>query len=276
MASYQLQISTLLKKILKPIIRIAPRHLENDEKRRRLLVIFGALVAIPALVYFTFNDFVLKDTVGVFMDGGLSILLIVSLAFLSRVKNGIWIYRISILGMTTVFLYNVIAGPSGQSSVLWLYIYPLIVFYVLGAKEGTYWFAFTFIISSASILMPEFLGTHNYPFDLRIRYFISIIMVTVISFALEFLREYFYTKLEIQSAELKEALDKIRTLDGLIPICSICKKIRDDKGYWNRLEEYLTEHTNALLSHGICDDCCKKNHPEAYARYAAKKKASGS
>jgi PAS domain S-box-containing protein len=62
--------------------------------------------------------------------------------------------------------------------------------------------------------------------------------------------------------ELKRALVKIKTLKGLIPICSHCKNIRDDKGYWHQLEAYVKEHTGADFSHGICPDCIKKFYPE--------------
>lgn len=62
--------------------------------------------------------------------------------------------------------------------------------------------------------------------------------------------------------ELKAAMAKIRTLSGMLPICSLCKKIRDDKGYWNRLEAYISEHTDAKLTHGLCPDCAKKMYPD--------------
>ena len=60
---------------------------------------------------------------------------------------------------------------------------------------------------------------------------------------------------EILVRELKEALARIKTLGGLIPICSICKKIRDDKGYWNLIESYIESHSDAAFSHGICPEC---------------------
>lgn len=56
-------------------------------------------------------------------------------------------------------------------------------------------------------------------------------------------------------AELKEALQEVNKLSGLLPICSSCKKIRDDKGYWNQIESYLKEHSEAEFSHSICPDC---------------------
>ena len=64
--------------------------------------------------------------------------------------------------------------------------------------------------------------------------------------------------------ELRDALDKIRTLRGLIPMCAWCKKIRDDKGYWKRVEVYIKEHSDASFTHGICPDCMKIISPEAY------------
>lgn len=64
--------------------------------------------------------------------------------------------------------------------------------------------------------------------------------------------------------ELQEASVKIKTLRGLLPICASCKKIRDDKGYWQQLEAYIQSHSEAEFSHGICPDCVKKLYPEFY------------
>jgi sigma-B regulation protein RsbU (phosphoserine phosphatase) len=63
-------------------------------------------------------------------------------------------------------------------------------------------------------------------------------------------------------ARLQEALENVRKLSGLLPICSSCKKIRDDKGYWKQIEQYISEHSDALFTHGICPDCVKKLYPQ--------------
>lgn len=60
------------------------------------------------------------------------------------------------------------------------------------------------------------------------------------------------------SYELSLAYDEIKTLEGFIPICASCKKIRDDKGFWNQLEKYISEHTDATFSHSICPECAEK------------------
>lgn len=64
--------------------------------------------------------------------------------------------------------------------------------------------------------------------------------------------------------ELQEALARVKTLSGLIPICASCKKIRDDQGYWNQLETYIQEHSEAEFSHSICPECMKKLYPELF------------
>jgi hypothetical protein len=63
-------------------------------------------------------------------------------------------------------------------------------------------------------------------------------------------------------AELKSALNEVKTLSGLLPICASCKKIRDDRGYWNQIESYIREHSEAEFSHSICPECAHKlYHP---------------
>ena len=62
--------------------------------------------------------------------------------------------------------------------------------------------------------------------------------------------------------ELRKTLDHIKTLRGIIPICSNCKKIRDDAGYWNQVEIYVRDHTEAEFSHGMCPDCIAQLYPE--------------
>lgn len=64
--------------------------------------------------------------------------------------------------------------------------------------------------------------------------------------------------------ELREAMERIKTLKGLLPICAHCKNIRNDEGYWQKLEAYVSEHSEATFSHGICPDCIKKHYPEYY------------
>jgi PAS domain S-box-containing protein len=68
--------------------------------------------------------------------------------------------------------------------------------------------------------------------------------------------------------ELQVALARIKVLSGFIPICSSCKKIRDDQGYWNQLEAYIQNHSEAQFSHGICPDCAEVFYPDYFTKRA--------
>ena len=61
--------------------------------------------------------------------------------------------------------------------------------------------------------------------------------------------------------ELQEALNEIKTLRAILPLCSFCKKIRNDKGYWERVDVYIHKYLQADISHGICPECAKKHYP---------------
>jgi len=77
------------------------------------------------------------------------------------------------------------------------------------------------------------------------------------------------------NAELTKALREVKKLSGLLPICASCKKIRDDRGYWNQIESYIRERSEAEFSHGICPDCARKLYPEFYTEDEADKTPDG-
>ena len=91
------------------------------------------------------------------------------------------------------------------------------------------------------------------------------LVLSVLAFAA--LRAYLLSlrrRAELQRAVsgLRDALDNVKVLRGLLPICASCKKIRDDKGYWNQLESYLHAHAGAEFTHGFCPDCLERLYPE--------------
>jgi hypothetical protein len=71
-----------------------------------------------------------------------------------------------------------------------------------------------------------------------------------------------------------EALAKIKILSGMLPICSNCKKVRDDQGYWSQIESYIKEHSDTKITHGICPECLKLLYPEFAEDLLAADKAS--
>lgn len=90
------------------------------------------------------------------------------------------------------------------------------------------------------------------------------VVAAVIAFQDITLRQMIEEERERLIGELKEALENVKTLKGLLPICASCKRIRDDTGYWNQIEEYVRDHTDAEFSHGICPECAQKIYPEYF------------
>ena len=70
--------------------------------------------------------------------------------------------------------------------------------------------------------------------------------------------------------ELLQALEEIKTLKGIIPICAKCKKIRDGEGYWQQVEEYVSQRTEALFSHSLCEGCARELYPDYYIKRETK------
>lgn len=112
------------------------------------------------------------------------------------------------------------------------------------------------------------------------KYILKPVDVNVLFTALEKLTETIMLERKIQEqnrekdeliVKLQDALDTVKKLSGMLPICSNCKKIRDDKGYWSTIETYIAEHSDAVFTHSICDECVKKLYPEHAEKILGKK-----
>ena len=88
-------------------------------------------------------------------------------------------------------------------------------------------------------------------------------------------RKFAEVALKKEHDELLKAREEIKVLSGLLPICASCKKIRDDKGYWNGLESFIEKHSEASFSHGLCPDCSDECYGEKDWYKAMRKKQEG-
>ena len=87
-------------------------------------------------------------------------------------------------------------------------------------------------------------------------------LVRAIHYALE--RERLLEEREQLIQECQEALVTVKRLSGLLPICASCKRIRNDRGYWQQIEQYLNEHSEATFSHGLCPECARRLYPDLF------------
>lgn len=106
-------------------------------------------------------------------------------------------------------------------------------------------------------LMPTFVELWN--FSIHLGFF------SLTTFLIALLKSELDEHIKLIAA-LKDSLNEIKVLSGMLPICASCKKIRDDKGYWNQIEAYISEHSEAQFSHSICPDCTEKLYPEIYKK----------
>lgn len=263
------QFYTLLVKCVRPLLALLPSGLDVEQKRKSILALGGILLGIPTMLSFVIVDTMRRDTVGAIFDGGLLLLMVVSLALLTRSKRGLPVYRLMVVGLIIDFNYNSFFVPTGDSSLIWLLIFPPVVFYLLGIPEGIYWFISAFVMNVMVITLKLIPPVEKYTPEMIPRFYVVWGFIAFLSFTFELLRWRFYDQLLKKRSALEDALDNVRTLNGLIPICSICKRIRDDKGYWNHLEEYLSKNTDAMMTHGICDACIQTHYSKSHDKRLA-------
>ena len=142
-----------------------------------------------------------------------------------------------------------------------------VVAVMLGAWYGGFWSGMLAVLG-ATLSFDYFFDSHPYAFDLfRPAEFLRAVAFAAIATLVASLVAQSRAALrnaEETGAALQKALDEIRVLRGIIPICMYCKHIRNDVGSWERVEKYIAEHSEAAFSHGVCPDCYKKHHPEIY------------
>ena len=245
-----------------------------DRRRYVLLCVSLVLVAIIGLVFGVLNFhrglfFIATVEVVVFI----SCVMILLLVYL-RPK---YFSLACIIFVVMPFTFGVIASGTKQAHLtifIWTGLGPLMAFFLLGARMG-----FFFSVFTVPICVILFINSHpNLPPVAYLNVIIFILWVVALSMYYEITRadteaalmrdiEERHKKeeeLRIINQNLQDALDHIKTLRGLLPICASCKNIRNDKGYWEQIEVYIRDRSEAEFSHSICPECARKLYPELY------------
>lgn len=123
---------------------------------------------------------------------------------------------------------------------------------------------FTIFSSMAFTLYIDVYGLSNFIGHLLKFAAYSFIYIAVIQTGLRKPYDLLFRDLKQNEIKLQNALNEVKTLSGILPICASCKKIRNDKGYWQMVEVYISEHSDAKFSHGICKDCAEKLYPNIF------------
>ncbi len=190
------------------------------------------------------------------------------MAWNEHLRSQPW-YVLSAYSLSLVLLIGVVDYLTGYEFGLDLfYLFPIaFATWYIGVRAGVFFAVLTVNISNLS----DYLAGKVYTnfglalWDSSIRFGFYLVVAVLIARLRTTMRER--SKL---IGELQATLKEVKELRGILPICSSCKKIRTDEGYWQNVEEYISHHTNAEFSHGICQECAMKLYPRYYNKEGKK------
>lgn len=274
------------KKLIKSIIRFINHTQISPEEKTRLQQYSVFLAAgIPLMMFYGLynaiyvKNYLLFSLILISASG-----LVAGWFLIWYLKKGKIIYRINTFIFTLLILYLALIGGDGGSKLLWMYTFPLISFFLFGKNEGMFWSITVLLISIILFWNPfDWADVYDYPKQFEIRFAITFFIVSVVTYWFEYFRYHYRINVELKTQILQQkiierkkaekeketlilglqnALNHVKKLSGLLPLCSHCKKVRDDKGYWNQIDSYIEEHSEVDISHSICPECAEKYYPD--------------
>jgi MASE6 protein len=236
--------------------------MDVEDKRKRLYFALCALVGGVTMAFFGAVDIVSgRAAQGVLIVAAASMLM-ASIVVLRFFNDGRPVYRFCTALLLVLFSYHLAFGRGEGPFYLYFYVFPIAFFFMLDRREGLLWVVGSIILATLILLSQGLFGTNTYGPDIIVPFLVNYCMVCVFSFGLESSRARFYRELLQEKEAMEQASGEIRVLSGLPPICSSCKKVRDDNGYWNQIELYIRDHSEADFSHGLCPGCVKELYPD--------------
>lgn len=243
--------------------------IDSDRRRRRFLFSLCSSITVLAIIILAIYNYLTQGVRELYISAFLVSIIVAAYIALIKLDLDMVIYRICLLLLCLSLFYSVPNGAGQGTSLYWIYSLPLLFFFFFGKREGLIWFIIFSSCLLFVILTSSVFGWYSYGYPTILRFTITLVIVTVISYGLEASRELSNKLLKEKNQallqekqRLERAMDEIKTLGGLIPICSNCKKIRNDEGYWEQIEIYVRDHSAAEFTHGICPDCIVKLYPE--------------
>jgi hypothetical protein len=240
-------------------------HPSLPEATRGKAVIFSSclLVLIPSIYLFAAINFGQNHRNHAWPAALLATVMLLVLSMMRSLRSLTIPFRL-LASLSLLTLAVQLNNGAGAGNVfVWFYCYPMAVLFIAGKREGLLWVGASLFLSAWFFLLSP--ARVFYQLIDALRFLLTYSIVSAIAYGLESSRALFGAGLIKEKQRLEEALQQIKTLRGLLPICSSCKSIRDDHGYWNQLETYLNDHSEAKLSHGICPDCLQRLYPTEYA-----------
>lgn len=240
------------------------KQMENsglEEKRKRAFAFFCIGFGGLVLFIFTLVDIMEGHMLEAAVNFGMGFAFSFAYIALKKLGRDRLVYKIVLGSLGFFFFFNIHIGSGEGTALMWLYCFPPVFMFFLGKRDGTAAMTVYFCMLCLLLLNPFGIDTYAYTMAVTTRFLPSFLVVSLIAYGLEASREKYQQAVLREKQQLEAALKEIKTLSGLIPICANCKKIRDDKGFWQQVETYIEEHTQVGFSHSICPDCFKIFHP---------------
>lgn len=244
-------------RVLVPAARLVDRLFirpgsAGDDHHRRLYLASLILLFLPVGAYMTWEDLAAGRTVEAAWIIGLVGPLALSLLVLRLAEDIRWGYRL-VAATVLPSLTGLLATGAGEGyAFVWWFFVPAGLFYVFGSREGMAWFVAFF--AGAAVGVSGGVGA-RYPAAVQLRFLLAYAVLGGLALAMERSRRRLITELAEEKAELERALAEVSTLAEMIPMCAWCGKVRDDEGYWSRIEHYLRTATGTTVSHALCPSC---------------------
>ncbi|MEM7350627.1 MAG: hypothetical protein AAF657_07460 [Acidobacteriota bacterium] len=234
--------------------RLNPRlELTPEEGDRRGYLALSILIIIPPIAGFGLVDWMHGRAAEALMTLSMVAALATTLILLAFWHRTWIFFRLALLCAVALVGLQIATGRSGGFGFLWLYALPVVVFFLFGTREGSIW-VLTSGFAVALLFFGDF-GFHDYPLPVGIRFLIAYGIVAILAYGIEASRRRHYEALLTEKQSLEEAMQQLQTLRGLLPICTACKSVRDDHGFWNQIEGYLAQHSQAEFRSSLCPDC---------------------
>lgn len=232
----------------------------GDDRFRRMYMLGLIALFTPVALWVGLDDLRAGRYLEVSLVGVLVLPLLASLVvtrFADDIRLG---YRL-VSGASVVGTGMLLATGAGEGyAFVFFFFFPAGLCYTLGSREGGVWFLVSLAVYAGVLAMD--VGT-PYPEAMKLRFLFSYAVLGLLAWVLQRSRDGLLGALARDKAELQDALANVRTLGEMIPMCAWCGKLRDDEGYWSRIEEYLNSEAGALVSHALCPDCEGRVLPEA-------------
>ena len=238
-------------------------------EHKRRFFIFCTLIMIVTMVLLSVIDLSERDMREFTADLLVVTVLAANLLAILISRRYMLIFRLTHFLISLNFFYAIYIGAGEETVLFWAFFMPPLFFFFFSKWEGAVWALFFLICTGVLMLAPALFDAHTYNNTAVSRFLISFPIVTIICFGLESSRYLFAQMLNDKNQQLlrekkqlEQALTEIRTLNGLIPICANCKKIRNDEGFWEQVETYISNRSEADFSHSICPECAKRLYPD--------------